>query len=373
MNPFTCDTPPKKGEFVGREQEIYLIKQVLQAKNNVVLYGYRRYGITALIQEVFSHHMPDDVICVYVDLFDIVDEGDFAQTLCSAVADSLPGNIEEKRTLFKVYFSPIFGNDAKPSIKGDGSITIKTIARERKIDEILEGTLNGISKLCQSKGYSHAVFAFEEFQQVAEISSLKIDAKLRKHSQNNTEVCFLFSGSKRGLLRSLLSESNRPFYGMTTPVTLTGIDRNVLKPHCESKLKKQFDDNAFDMLYDTFRGQTKLILQACFFLYSVKEKVISTAIALDVIKNMCAMRDDEFRNLIITANQRTKKAFKVVALSGGAKPYSKDILSEVGINKQNLHNEISKLIKNNTLINEGDERVLMEDVLLELWLCSYYK
>lgn len=366
MNPFNYDKLVSLNEFCGRENELKKVANILTGKNNVLMYGDRRYGKTSLIKKTFSQ-LPKSIFTVYIDLYDIVDEMDFAQSLYNAVIDHMPFSIEDKFLKFGEIFKRLNGISLTPTKSLEG-MSLKPDIRGRDFDELLEAAFEGLSRLCERNNYSHVVLALDEFQQVKEITNVKIDAKLRKISQSNSHVCFIFSGSKKNMLRTLVSNQGSPFYGMTTPIVIKGIAINDIQHYCEKKLAAKFIENSFDYLYQEVRGQTRLLLQLCYRLYSDQVKQCNMNTAQRILSGLIEDYDDEFRERFMRFPNGQKKVFKGIVLSTGNKLFSNKVLREISATKQSLNQAVVALEKQDEITKAGEGSYQINDVLFQLWL-----
>lgn len=366
MNPFNYDKLVSLEEFCGREDELKKVANIVKGKNNVLMYGDRRYGKTSLIKKTFSL-LPNDIFSVYIDLYDIVDEMDFAQSLYNAVIDAMPFSLEDKFLKFGDIFKRLNGVSLTPTKSFEG-VSLKPDIRGRDFDELLESAFEGLTRLCEKNKYSHVVLALDEFQQIKEVTNIKIDAKLRKIAQRNPNVCFIFSGSKRNMLRALVSSQNSPFYGMTTPIVIKGINSPDIQTYCEKKLEARFVNNSFAYLYDEVRGQTRLLLQLCYRLYSDQINHITVEAAEHVLSGLIEDYDDEFRERFMRFPNGQKKVFKGIVLSKGNKLFSNKVLKGINASKQSLNQAVSALEKQDEITKTGEGCYQINDVLFQLWL-----
>ena len=366
MNPFNFDKIASEADFCGREVELARLMDLCVSKNNVALYGERRYGKTTLIHYLFEHVLPKHVLPIYVDIYNMVDEYDVALALYNAVIDALPFSLEQKLKQLPSLFQRVRVS-AAPSRSGE-SITFRPELSDRSFDELVEDAINALSLVCQKHSLSHAVIAIDEFQQVANIKSVKIDAVLRKLSQQNAHVSFIFSGSKKNLLRNLLSHKNAPWFGMTTPIVLTGIDENALYAHCNNKLNGIITREAFASLYQQTKGQTRLILQVCARAYAERVDTVDMETVSRLLELVVVDYDDEFRAWFMGLPARQKNAITAVALNekdGGI--YAKPILSELRITKQTLQKALDALVASDDIVKIGEGHYQFSVVMMGLW------
>lgn len=367
MNPFNYDKLAELDAFCGRERELEKLLDITANRNNVLMYGERRYGKSSLILKAFSK-MPKTVFTAYVDLYDIVDERDFALKLYRGVVDAMPFSIEEKlKSLAELFNRVRFV--ATPNRAGD-SILFQPEIRDRTFDELIEDVFEAITRLCERKSFTHAVIALDEFQQIGEIKKVKIDAKLRSISQGHAQVCFIFSGSKKNMLRNLVSSTSRPLHGMTTTIAVKGIELPVIRAYCEQRLDGRFENGAFEHLYERVRGQTRLMLQVCFRLYSDNLAVYTAEDVNRVLTGLIEDYDDEYRSLMMGLAGRQRKAIRAIALSGGEAVFSQPILDEINLGAQGLNAALEKLLEHDVVDKVDEGKYVICDVMFHLWASS---
>jgi uncharacterized protein len=366
MNPFKFDKIAAPSDFCGREAELERLTTLITNKANVMLYGDRRYGKTSLIQKSFEL-LPDSILAVYVDLYSIVDEIDFAYELYTAVEASTPNSLRKQAGRFLDLLSRVKGVDFKPSPSGD-SFSMKPSIQSKNFDELLNSAVSLIEAYCEQSDCSHAVVVFDEFQQIADIKSVKIDAKLRGISQSNESVSFVFSGSKKSILTQLINAPKQPWHGMTTPISVQGIEVDVLKSYCEERLRGKFEPHAFEWLYSLFRGQTRLILHTCFYLYSEGNREPLLTDCQRIVDELIASYDDEFRDKFTMYSLRHKKALRAVSYASEGQVFSAANLERNNITKQALNQAITALEKQDELSKVSEGRYILNNILFSLWL-----
>lgn len=367
MNPFKFDKLVSPEEFCGREREIVRLTSLVSSKANVILYGDRRYGKTSLIQKVFAE-LPDSILPIYLDIYSAVDEMDFARLLYDAVEKATPSTLRKQTGKLLKLLSNIEGVSFAPAKSGE-SFTMKPSFKTQDFNQLLESAFALIDQYCQYSECSHAVIAMDEFQQVTEIKKVKIDALLRTISQTNPNVSFIFSGSKKSMLRELLNAPQQPWHGMTTPISLEGIEPELFRVYCEQKLGGTFDEYAFTWLYNTLRGQTRMILQACFDLFANNITSPNTDDVMGVVDMMLNEHNADFKEKFLMYSGSHKKALRAIASASEGGLYEQENLTRHNINtKQGLNQTIKSLLKSDEIQKVDEGQYQFTNVLFGLWL-----
>ncbi len=178
-SPFPYDSITTLKQFFGRDKEIEKISQIVKYSNNMLIHSKRRMGKSSLIEHFFKLNQ-DKYLCIYIDIFDVTSKESFAKSMLQALSNAqksdLKTTIKNLTTLFKrVRVEPtIDPNTLEYSIKP----IVATLSFEEMIDDFFH-TLDELSKKQQ------IVLAIDEFQQIATITDVKLDALLRKHIQKS--------------------------------------------------------------------------------------------------------------------------------------------------------------------------------------------
>lgn len=367
MNPFNFDKLAVDAEFCGREAELAKLNNIVLARNNLVIYGERRYGKSSLIQKAFRD-FPNTVLPIYADIYRCVDEMDVALTLYHAVIEALPFSLEQRMRQIPSLFSRLTIS-MTPSRSGD-SISFKPALEGKEFSDLVRDTFDAIEIVCRQKGLTHAVIAIDEFQQISKMKNAKIDAVLREISQANQHVCFIFSGSKKNMLRHILSSKDAPWYGMTTPLTLKGIEEEAFYNFCRGRLAANLPNDVFSALYARAHGQTRLILQICARWHGEGLSEITIDDMNDSLQSVIDDYDDEYRHLFMNLPAMQRKAVMAIGLSGGQNVFQKSILEECRISKQSLYKALLALEESEEIVRDGEGAYRFYELMMSLWVES---
>lgn len=361
-NPFHYESLPSTADFCGRRKEAEKLVQLISGGKNVVLLGDRRYGKASLIKHVFRR-MPENRLHAFVDLFACTEGQDVAVCFYEAVYQALPLNLERKLKEVSGVFTLIkLGLEVTPT----GSTKLSTQLLSRDFEILIEDVLVGAEQLCEKLGVK-LVIALDEFHQVAEIRGNRVDAALCIYMQHLKHVSFIFSGSNKSILSGLFIDKEKPLYGMATSIAFGGIEPGLFKSFCEKRLDQAFEAGAFKWLYEEVRGQTKLILQTCYYLYGSGAALNKDHVS-EVLDGIIADKEDEFKLLFNSYANQQKKAIKMIGRYQGRHLHSEQCLTEFRIRKQSLHQVLSRLIEIGDVAQLNDDRYVLSDVHFHLWV-----
>ena len=357
-SPFPYDRLPSKNEFFGRQDELENLSKIVNYSNNALIYSKRRMGKSSLIKALYEKY-DKEYICLYTDIFDITSKEDFISSLLKSLANynkkfDLKNAIKNLTSLFKrVRFEPtIDANTLEYSIKPN--ITSLTF------EDMIEDFFNSLEQLSKT---SKIIIAIDEFQQIANITDVKLDAMMRKYIQEKQNISYIFLGSKRHLLTSLF-EYKAPLYELATHFELKPLDLTDVFEYA-----KKYLDISLEMcqyVYERSDGETKMIQQILHLLYIQKEKTITKEEIDIVIKEIINSKDSSYKLLFDTLGNNQKIALKIVGkYKRGI--FSQSVLKEFNIKKQTLQSSIEALFKSE-LIDKNDDKYFIPDRTFELWV-----
>ena len=78
MNPFVYGEKVTGENFCNREEEIKELVSEISSGQNIMIFSPRRFGKTSLIGEVLTKLQKKGLFTVYIDLFPVISNEDFA-------------------------------------------------------------------------------------------------------------------------------------------------------------------------------------------------------------------------------------------------------------------------------------------------------
>lgn len=211
VNPFSFDKEASGDGFCDREKETEELLGDIRSSHNVIIFSQRRYGKTSLIKKVLNLAKQEGFLTVYVDLYHILSEQDFAIAYARALTRAMEeGPVEKLFQTLKTIFSSL-----RPKItldaEGKPEFTFGLeVGRDPVMD--IEDVLESVKKYSEQKN-KKAVVVFDEFQQIGQLDQAsRIEGVLRSHIQTHRNISYIFMGSKKHLIFDLFTDPRRPFY-----------------------------------------------------------------------------------------------------------------------------------------------------------------
>ena len=313
MNPFSVKTYRGPEYFIDREKETAKLLDAIQNERNLTLFSHGRFGKTMLIHHVFDKLDQRRFQPVFVDLFATRNMVHFAQKLTEILYER---KIINESWLHKLLGSLGASMSFDP-ISGNPQISFSLVNRDR----INQGLSDLFKQMVRTK--KTVIIAFDEFQEVASYGEETAEATVRTIMQEYPEITFLFSGSKKSLMKEIFANAKRPFFQSTQMMELHEIDREVYASEVSAILRnkqKSFDKGLiFRILDETYchTGFTQMVLSRVF---SESDDIIDNSLFehvwSDILEDHKSMaREQEFllpslqwRTLLAVAKEEYVKA-----------------------------------------------------------------
>ena len=359
MNPFLTKTYRGPEYFLDRETETAKLLDAIRSERNVTLYSHRRLGKTMLLQHVFSQLDSKTFEPLFVDLFATRNLIQFTQKLTEVLYDKKilrdnKLNVILGRLGASLSFDQLSGIPQINFNITDRSVVLKSIPVLFK--EIISGKKN-------------AVIAFDEFQELANYEEDIAEATVRTIMQDFPEITFIFSGSRKSLMKEIFMNANRPFFQSTQMMELHEIDRDIYAGEVFAILKKHdkpYDpDIVYKILDDTYchTGFTQMVLSRVF---SESEDTIDseiyTQVWTDILEDHRSMaREQEF---LLPALQW--KTLVAIAKEGYVKePQSREFAKKYDLSApSSMARSVKALLDKGLIIDYDDKGLRVYNVFI---------
>ena len=218
-NPFKFGKEVSGYQFYDRTADAEsLHRKLVDGTANVVLFAPRRYGKTSLVMKVLERlSIVDGIRGLCFDMTRVPTPERFCEEYANAVYGLAGGRHElvhrVSEYLAHLHPSISFSESGVPTIMfGYGArMTATSMAEVLDLPE----------KLARDCGIGPLVIAFDEFQEVAELSrDMPLEKIFRSCIQAHRNVRYVFFGSKTHLMKRMFGDGTRPFYNSALPMPL---------------------------------------------------------------------------------------------------------------------------------------------------------
>lgn len=355
------------GDFCGREKEIAELRGDIEAGMNTLVYASRRYGKTALLMEILRQERKGGRKGFYLDLFGVADQNELMSRYFAEFARCIEGTEEKAVRLLLGLFSSV-----KPDVElrqePGGEFVIGLSIKRSKREQTLAEVIDLPFRYAEKHGETIVVM-IDEFQ---EIVGLGLEKKLRAFiTQHGRKVAYLFAGSKKSLLRQMVSESTRPFYQSLKVFPLSGIPLEDWSPFVKAKFKKtgrKIEGEAVQQIFEISHGCPYYFQRLCYYLWrETPEGGIAAESALATALAHIMVEAREYQTPVwesLTPVQR--KVAKVIA-SDGDDLYSREVLLDNELTASQMQRGVTGLLAKDVLEKMGN-KIVFQDPLFGYWL-----
>ena len=209
INPFEYGGVVAGNAFCNRAKEKADLARAIRNHEKLFVFSERRFGKTSLVQAVLAGLSKKTAVCAYIDLWPADNETAFMTAVAKAITHSMSSSVGKLLETGKSLFSNLapsvtIDREGKPEVNFGVSGHVRLAPA---LDEVLETP----AKIA-AKHDRYVAIVFDEFQQVLEYGSDRVEKKLRSVIQNHREVAYLFLGSRRHLIQKMFMDRSRPLY-----------------------------------------------------------------------------------------------------------------------------------------------------------------
>lgn len=226
-NPFKYGGIVTGRTFCNRTREQRDIRRVIENNGRMFLYSERRMGKTSLIKKVLDDLPQKRFISVYIDLWPTDTTRSCITVIAKALSEAIPGRVGKIVEFTKAFFSQLrpsvsLNEEGKPivsfgiqQINLTGPDILSVLSAPEKIAKQYKRTL---------------IVIFDEFQRINEYEDDLFERQLRSVIQNHSNVCYLFLGSRKHLIKTMFLEESRPLYRSAEHYPIFSISENSWYP-----------------------------------------------------------------------------------------------------------------------------------------------
>lgn len=366
MNPFQTNAYRGPEYFIDRQRETKALIEAILNERNITLFSHRRLGKTMLLHHVFAQLDQSKYAPVFIDLFASRNLVHFAQKMTEVLYGQ---KILHQNRLSKILgslgaslsFDPLTGSPQVNFNVSEPSSVLKSIPQLFKL-------------LSESK--KKVVLAFDEFQEVGQYEEDFAEASLRTLMQEFPDIVFLFSGSRKSMMREIFTDSNRPFFQSTQLMELLEINQDIYEKEITQilgKFEKTYDPLLIkQILNDTYchTGFTQMVLSRVFSESADRiDFPVYEAVWTDILENHKSMaREQEY--LLPELQWRLLTA---IAREGHvSEPYSNAFISKHKLSApSSMSRAVKALIDKGLIIDSGEKGLRVYNVFIEKNLKSF--
>jgi len=374
-NPFHYGGVVTGNDFCNRTEEQQVLFRAIQNSEKLFIYSERRIGKTSLVKQVLQQAEKKGSTASYIDLWPTDSEASFITTVAKSITMSMGGTAQKLLSTAKQFFGKL-----APSVslndEGKPVVTFRVQA-ESQITPLLEDVLSVPVRL--SKKNRSVVIVFDEFQRIVEYDSDTIEGYLRSIIQQQKDVCYLFLGSRKHIIKRLFLDSSRPLYRSSGHFPLGPIDMKEWVPFIRHKFElsgKSIEPSMIHDLCNLTGGHPFYTQHICHVLWELGEPNQSLkANALEKAINILLNRESYAYTMLwesLTSNQQRFLRGLSVKPSE-MRPFSSEFLKSCGIKSSSSAQRAAEALIEKDLIDRENGGLVIVDRFFKIWIAEKFK
>jgi AAA+ ATPase superfamily predicted ATPase len=370
-NPFFFGEVVTGENFTNRVNEIKRLITDLGGGHNIFLISPRRYGKTSLIINVLEHLKKKGLFTFYFDLYKAASLRELLEAYAKGVAQSCTTKVERFSEFIKDIFPKIrpkiiIGSDGAPSIEVDIQL------KEADLLDSLEEVLNVPEKIAIKRKKSF-VIVFDEFQEILNLDGERIEKMMRACFQHHHRVAYLFAGSKKHVIYSMVSDPNRAFYKLGDIMNLQKIEPIEMKVFLRKQFAKgpiKVTENILNYVLEIGENVPYNVQYLCHHLWNwcLEAKKIEKQDLMMILDNIIAEQSANYIALWDGLSLHQRLFLKAVSKYPNKPVFSKDFIGEYDLGTPGSIQKSIALLKKKNIIDIDIKNIRFNDVFFKEWI-----
>lgn len=373
LSPFQFGTLATNENFIDRQEDRALLKQLLSSHINVMLISPRRWGKSSLVKRAMSELADEDInvrIC-YIDAFSIGSESEFYRTFASQVIACASSKMERWIEDAKKFLTGVI-----PQVVVSDQITdfmafdLKYVPQERDKMAILQ-----LPELLAKEKGIRIIVCIDEFQQLANLPEYKdMEGKMRSVWQQQQLTSYCLYGSKRNMMLNIFNNSNSPFYRFGQVIFMQKIAKEHWIPFILSsfaKTGKSISEEMAERICDAVVCHSWYLQQLCYFIWSFTVSEVTEDIYQLGLKQVLNINTPMFQN--DTENLSSTQIEMLKAIANGEQHFSSQAVKQIyNLGNPNTIVKNRKTLQNKDIIEKQNDAFGFVDPIYRLWFKEEY-
>ena len=369
-SPFQFGTLATKENFIDRNEDRAMLKQLLTSHINVMLISPRRWGKSSLVKrsmEELTSEKNDIKVC-FIDAFSISSEAEFYRTFASKVIECASSKFEK------------WAEDAKDLLNGvipqliikDQITDFMAFDIKFKPEEKDKLTILQLPETLAKKKGIKIIVCIDEFQQLSNLAEYKdMEGKMRSVWQQQEQTTYCLYGSKRHMMMDIFNNSNNPFYRFGQVVFLDKITKNNWMPFIIEgfrKTNKHISEDYASQICDIVECHSWYLQQLSFFIWTKTEKEVTADDFNYGVKQLLNINTPMFQSDCNKLTPAQLELLRAIA-AGETKFSSAEVNSKYNLGNPNTLAKNKRSLQEQDIIEKTkDNTFRFVDPIFKLWI-----
>lgn len=369
-SPFQFGTLATKENFIDRNEDRAMLKQLLTSHINVMLISPRRWGKSSLVKrsmEELASERKDIKVC-FIDAFSIGSEAEFYRTFASKVIECASTKFEKWAEDAKNLLNGVIPQLViKDQVTDFMAFDIKFKPEEKDKLTILQLP----ETLAKQKGI-RIIVCIDEFQQLSNLAEYKdMEGKMRSVWQQQELTTYCMYGSKRHMMMDIFNNSNNPFYRFGQVVFLDKITKDNWMPFIIEgfrKTNKHISEDYASQICDIVECHSWYLQQLSFFIWNQTEKDVTAEEFSYGVKQLININTPMFQSDINKLTPAQLELLRAIA-AGETKFSSAEVNSKYNLGNPNTLAKNKRSLQEQDIIEKTKDNTFhFVDPIFKLWI-----
>ncbi|MGM0568728.1 MAG: AAA family ATPase [Elusimicrobiota bacterium] len=372
-NPFVYGKEVAKENFCNRTDEINELTRDIENSQNVLIFSQRRFGKTSLIKRIYEELDSKRIITLYVDLYPVLTEEDFVKIYARSVSNIITKGLVRKIKDLAGVFKQI-----RPTVSTDptGQSTFSVDFKKEETLPVIEDVLDSLYRYINKEG-KQAVVCFDEFQQITQLKTDRLEKQMRSKFQSHEQISYIFMGSKKHLIYEAFNNPNRPFYRSVKPFPLKKIQNEELEIFIKDKFRKngkKIPDNVINNILTVCESHPYYIQYICHIVWenTIDKNEVTEKEFSESLQNLLERESSAFTATWDLLSVKQKQVLIALAEENRREQiFSTDFLKKYDLGSASSVQRTVKSLLKKDLVDKTDEVYSIIDVIFKKWIITH--
>jgi len=257
-------------EFADRESELAEVEADMRNGQDLVIFAPRRLGKSSLVLKAAAGARRKKALVAYLNVMTAPNKTRLAERLAAAIYADVAAPTAKLKDKALAMFQPlrIVPTITVDPIDGSLAFSFGIGHAEAEVERTIEMLLELPAKIAAERD-RRVVLILDEFQEIVDLDP-DFPKLLRSVFQTQPEVCHVYLGSKRHVMRELFSDANEPFWRSAKQMEIGPIGPDLFGPFIVRRFAatgKELDQDVCGALLGITRGHPYATQELCYSLW----------------------------------------------------------------------------------------------------------
>jgi hypothetical protein len=249
------------------------------------------------------------------------------------------------------------------------------VAKETHLEPALEEVLETPARIASENG-AGVVVVLDEFQQILEYGSDRVERKLRSVIQNHRGVSYLFLGSRKHLIQKMVLDKNRPLYRAGGHYPLGAIAEKHWQPFIRQHFadaSKGINEAEIHDVCEMTQGHPFYTQHLCHALWELCEpkETVAPEMIRAAVKVLLNRESYAYTTLWESLTRPQKRFLKgIAAEAAGVKVFGGEFVSRHRLSSASNAQRAVEALLAKDVIDRDNGSFLITDRFFRLWIQS---